>query len=175
MHLTCTMAQALFPSEDVKLYTEKPLSLLWDCHHGDTFVLRVEGLAVAPQSGETAASPIILEMSLAPPSEIISKFEHFAARHTLALAPWPTLPDELVEPLTLAAGHLPETKVFVFCETATLTARATPEGNMQLMVAGDFKSRKVPCQETDLLLHLERAPSTRLLSYCFTVVRGRSS
>jgi hypothetical protein len=115
----------------------------------------------------------MLEVSLAPPDEMLSKFEHFAAQHNLAPALWHTLPEELVEPLTLAACHLPEAKLFVFCETATLTARATPEGNMQLLVTGEFKSRNVPCQETDLVLHLERAHATRLLSYCFSVVQHR--
>jgi hypothetical protein len=173
MHLTCTMTQALLPSEGFRLFAEKPLPLLWDCHHGDTFVLKVAGLAVEPLSGEAVVSSIILEVSLAPPAEVLSKIEHFAAHHKLALALWPTLPDELTESLTLAACHLPEAKLFMFCETATLTAWATPGGNVQLEVKGDFKSRKVPCQETDLLLHLERAHSSRLLSYCFTIVRSR--
>ena len=173
MHLTCTRTQALFPSEGVKLYNEKPLSLLWDCHHGDTFVLKVGGLAVQPFSGEAAAGPILLEVSLAPPAEVLNKIEYFASYHNLALAPWPTLPEELVEPLTLAACHLPEAKLFIFCETATLAARATPEGNLQLQVTGDFRSRKVPCQDTDLLLHLERDQATRLLTFSFTVVRSR--
>lgn len=173
MYLTCTKAQALFPSLEVKLYTDNPLPLLWDCHHGDTFVLKVGPLAVAPLSGEVAAEPISLELNLASPAELINKIEQLAAEHNLALAIWPALPDELEVPLTLAACHLPEIKLFVFCETPTLTARATPEGNVQFEVRGDFKSRKVPCQETDLLLHLERAESTRLLSYCFGVVRGR--
>lgn len=172
MHLTCTRTQAVFPSEGVKLSNEKPLSLLWDCHHGDTFVLKVEGLTVEPLSKEVAAGPIMLEVSLAPPAEVLNKIEHFAAHHSLALTP-STLPEDLVEPLTLAACHLPEAKLFVFCETATLTARTTPEGNVLLTVTGDFKSRKVPCQETDLLLHLERAHASRLLTYCFAVVRER--
>jgi hypothetical protein len=173
MHLPCTTAQALFPAADVKLYMENPLSLLWDCHHGDTFVLKVGGLAVAPLSGEAAVNSILLELSLAPPEEVVNKIEQFAAQQNLSLAPWSTLPDELAEPLTLAACHLPEAKLFIFCETATLTARATPGGNMQILVTGEFKTRKVPCQETDLVLHLERAHSSRVLSYCFSVVRSR--
>jgi len=173
MHLNCTMTQALFPLEGVKLYAEKPLPLLWDCHHGDTFVLKVEGLAVEPLAGEAAVNPIILEISLAPVDEVLSKIEYFAAHHNLALTPWPTLPDELEDPLTLAACHLPEAKLFVFCEAPTLKARATPEGNVLLEVTGDFKSRKIPCQETDLMLHLERPHSSRLLSFCFTLIRSK--
>lgn len=173
MHLTCTLAQARFPSEGFKVFNERPLSLLWDCHHGDTFVLLVKGLTVEPLSGDAPPDLITLELSLAPHAEVLSKIETFAAHHNLALAPWPTLPEKLEEPLTLAAVHLPNPKLFVFSEEATLTARATPEGNLELLANGDFKSRKVPCQETDLLLHLERPHSSRLLSFCFSIVRGR--
>ena len=173
MYLTCTKAQALFPYQEVKLFADNPLTLLWDCHHGDTFVLKVGGLAAAPLSGEAATEPILLEVGLTPPDEVVNKIEQLAAEHNLAPAIWPTLPEELAMPLTLAACHLPEIKLFVFCETASRTARATPEGNIQLVVTGEFKSRQVPCQETDLLLHLERDQSTRLLSYLFSIVRGR--
>ena len=173
MHLTCTLIQALFPSAGFKVFNKDPLSLLWDCHHGDTFVLKVGGLAVESWSGEAVSERITLEVSLAPVDAVLGKIEHFTAHHNLALTPWPTLPEELVEPLTLAACHLPEAKLFVFCEKASLTARITPEGNLRLEVTGEFKSRKVPCQETDLILHLERANSSRLLSYCFSAVEGK--
>jgi hypothetical protein len=173
MHLTCTLLQARFPSEEWQVFNEKPLSLLWDCHHGDTFVLMAKGLNAEPLSPDTTAEPFSLELSLSPSALVLVEIETFAAHHNLALATWPTLPEELEEPLTLAACHLPGPKLFVYSEHAVLTARATPEGNVRLTVTGDFKSRKVPCQETDLLLHLERAKSTRLLSYCFSIVRGR--
>ena len=173
MHLTCAITQAPFTSEGLKVFSNKPLPLLWDCHHGDTFVLKLGGLAVESLTGKTTSEPITLEVSLAPVPEVLGKIENFAAHHNLALSPWPTVPEELVEPLTLAACHLPEAKLFVFCETPTLTARATSEGNLQLKITGDFKSRKVPCQETDFLFHMERAPTSRLLSFCYTVVRGR--
>ncbi|MFZ2089031.1 MAG: hypothetical protein WAU47_10675 [Desulfobaccales bacterium] len=173
MHLTCTKTQALFPGEGVKLSSDKPLSLLWDCHHGNTFVLMVAGLNMEPWSGENAVEPATLEVSLAPFPEVLGKIEHFAAHHNLAIALLSPLPEALEEPLTLAAGHLPEAKLFVFCEQAVLTARATSEGNVRLSVAGNFKSRKLPCQETDIVLHLERPSATRLLSYCYSLVRGR--
>jgi hypothetical protein len=173
MHLTCTFLQARLPSEGWQVFSKKPVPLLWDCHHGDTFVLMAKGLTSEPLSQDTAAGPITIEVSLAPDADVLREIETFAAHHNLALAGWPTLPEELVEPLTLAACHLPGPKLFAFSEKATLTARATPEGNVRLTVTGDFKSRKVPCQETDLVLHLERANSTRLLSYCFSMLRGR--
>jgi hypothetical protein len=173
MHLTCTLAQALFPDEGFKVLNDNPLSMLWDCHHGNTFVLMVKGLKTEPLSGEAAVTPFILEVSLTPSNEVLNTIENFAAHHNLALTPLSTLSEEMEEPLTLAACHEAGAKLFVFSEKAMLTARATPEGNMRLTVTGDFKSRKIPCQETDLLLHLERANSTRLLSYCFSMVRGR--
>jgi len=173
MHLTCTRAQAIFPSEGLKLWNEKPLPLLWDCHHGDIFVLMVKGLAVEPFPGEVAAVPLTLEVSLSPYDEVLTKIETFAAHHSLPLSLWPSFPGQLQDPLVLAACHLPEARLFIFSETAVLTARATPEGNLRLSVAGAFKSRKVPCQETDLILHLERAASTRLLSFCFSLLREK--
>jgi hypothetical protein len=173
MYLTCILLQARLPSEGWQVFTEKPLPLLWDCHHGDTFVLMAKGLAAESLPQDTAAGPITLEVRLTPDAEVLREIETFAAHHNLALTGWPTLPEELEEPLTLAACHLPGPKLFVFSEKATLTARATAEGNVQLTITGDFKSRKVPCQETDLVLHLERANSTRLLSYCFSMIRSR--
>jgi hypothetical protein len=173
MHLTCTQLQAWFPSEGWKVVNEKPLPMLWDCHHGDTFVLMAKGLTAEPLSGEASAQPITLEVSLTPHTQVLVDIETFAAHHNLALAPWPTLPEEVAEPLTLAACHLPGPKLFVFSEKATLSVRATPEGNVRLTVTGNFKSRKVPCQEIDLVFHLERANASRLLSYCYSLVRGR--
>jgi len=173
MYLSCTFLQARFPFEGWQVFTEKPLPLLWDCHHGDTFVLMAKGLTATPLSPDTPAEPLSLEVSLTPDAGVLREIETFAAHHNLALTGWPTLPEELEEPLTLAACHLPGPKLFLFCEKATLTARATAEENVRLTVTGDFKSRKVPCQETDLVLHLERPNSTRLLSYFFSMLRSR--
>lgn len=173
MYLTCTKVEARFPGEGFIVGSDQPLALLWDCHHGDTFVLQVRGLTAAPLSGEPEARPITLEVDLAPVTETMGTLETFAAHHNLPMTPWPSLAEEVTEPLALAACHLPEVKLFVYCETATLTARITPAGRLRLMVAGDFKSRKVPCQELDLLLHLERPGAGRLLSYCFSAVRAR--
>ena len=173
MYLTCTFLQARLPSEGWQVFAEKPVPLLWDCHHGDTFVLMAKGLTAEPMPQDAPAEPITLEVSLTPDADVLREIETFAAHQNLALAGSPTLPEALEEPLTLAACHLPGPKLFIFCEQATLTARATAEGNVRLTVTGDFKSRKVPCQETDLVLHLERANSTRLLSYCFSMLRSR--
>jgi hypothetical protein len=173
MYLTCASLLARLPSEGWQVFNEKPVPLLWDCHHGDTFVLMAKGLMAEPLAQDTAAEPITLEVKLTPDADVLREIETFAAHHNLALAGWPTLPEELEEPLTLAACHLPGPKLFVFCEKATLRARATAEGNVRLTVTGDFTSRKVPCQETDLVLHLERANSTRMLSYCFSMIRSR--
>ncbi len=173
MHLNCTMAKGLFAAEGFQVVNEKPLPFLWDCHHGDTFVLMVKGLLAEPVSGETAAEPVTLELALTPCAEVHGAMEHFAAAHNLPLTPLKPLPETLEEPLTLAACHLPRASLFIYCESPTLLARATPQGNIRLTVRGGFKSRKVPCRETDLLLHLERPGSTRLLSFAYTLVRQR--
>ncbi len=85
MHLNCTMAKGLFAAEGFQVVNEKPLPFLWDCHHGDTFVLMVKGLLAEPVSGETAAEPVILELALTPGAEVHGAMEHFAA------APQPAL------------------------------------------------------------------------------------
>ncbi len=173
MHLNCTMAKGLFAAEGFQVVNDQPLPFLWDCHHGDTFVLMVKGLLAEPVSGETTLAPVILELDLTPWAEVHGAMEHFAAAHNLPLTPLKPLPETLEEPLTLAACHLPGASLFIYCESPTLMARATPQGNIVLAVQGSFKSRKVPCRETDLLLHLERPGSTRLLSYVYTLVRQR--
>lgn len=173
MHLACTLAQALFPAEGQRLFNDKPLPLQLDCHDGNTFILKVGGLAVQPLESEGAAAEITLEVSLAPPAAVLSQLEDFAAHQELALTLTPAPPAELTAPLTLAACHLPGPKLFVFSENATLTVRATPEGKVRLAVQGEFKSRQAPCREIDLLLHLERPQAGRLLSFCFTLVRGK--
>ncbi len=173
MHLNCTMAKGLFAAAGFQVVNDKPLPFLWDCHHGDTFVLMVKGLLAEPVSDETAAEPVTLELDLTPWAEVHGAMEHFAAAHNLVLTPLNTLSETLEEPLTLAACHLPGAGLFIYCESPTLMARATPQGNIRLSVQGGFKSRKVPCRETDLLVHLERPGSTRLLSYAYTLVRQR--
>lgn len=173
MYLNCTMAKGLFAAEGFQVVNEQPLPFLWDCHHGDTFVLMVKGLLAEPVSGATAAEPVILELALTPGAEVHGAMEHFAATHNLPLTFLKPLPETIEEPLTLAACHLPGASLFIYCESPTLLARATPQGNIRLTVQGGFKSRKVPCRETDLLLHLERPGSIRLLSFAYTLVRQR--
>jgi hypothetical protein len=173
MHLTCTSAKALFAAEGWHMATDQPQPFLWDCHHGDTFVLMVRGLLAESVSGETAAEPVVLEISLAPPAAVQTALESCAAAHNLPLAPLAAIPESLEEPLTLAACHLPGTNLFIFSENATLRAQATPGGNLRLTVRGGFKCRKVPCRETDLLLHLERPGAARLLSLAFSLVRQK--
>ena len=117
MHLNCTMAKGLFAAEGFQVVNDKPLPFLWDCHHGDTFVLMVQGLLAEPVSGETATAPVILELDLTPWAEVHGAMEHFAAAHNLPLTPLKPLPETLEEPLTLAACHLPGAGLFIYCES----------------------------------------------------------
>jgi hypothetical protein len=171
MLIDCPKIKAIFPSAGFSLFNPEPIRMLWDCHHGGTFVLRVADLAVAAIPQETTRSAIIIELSLSPPEQFIAKVEGLAAVQHLNLSLFATLPADLTEKPTLSAAHVPEAKLFIFSEESLLTARPTGPSNCELAVTGSFKARQVPCQETDLLIHLEKEASTRLLSYLVSLAR----
>ena len=121
---------------------------------------------VSPPDPESRLS---LTISLTPPEQLICALEEFAARHQLPLTP-PSAP-ELAETAILAACHLPERNLFIFAEAPILVVRthgATPE----VAVSGDFKARRVPCQATDLVIHLDKAAMARLVSYALGLARA---
>ena len=64
----------------------------------------------------------------------------------------------------LVAGHIPGNNLFIYCEAPGLTLRRSGRQTMELRVDGVFKARRVPCQETDLVIHLEMAAMCRLLA-----------
>ncbi len=171
MHLQCLQVMARFPAERLQLSTSEPVEVLWDCHHADVYVLKVGGLAVEELPEETPESSIRLKLTLSPPGKLIQDIERFAATMQLALekAPRP----QVKEKLLLAACHVPSAKLFVFSEDAVLTAQASGPQTWDLEVAGPFKSRRVPCQEADLVIHLGKEASTRLLSQFFHLVRAQ--
>ena len=43
---------------------------------------------------------------------------------------------------------------------------------MELAIAGSFKARRVPCQETDLVIHLTRAAMARLVAFVLSLARA---
>lgn len=159
MHFHCRRVQGNFPAEKLHLENQGPARLIWD-EHGGTFVLRVEGLEVLePADGETG---IFLEVALPEPGSLAQQIESFAGRHNLRLGLKPAVAD-LAETPILAACHIPGKNLFIFCEEPRLTFRLLDATTMELQVTGVFKSRRVPCQETDVVIHLDLAAICRLL------------
>ncbi len=171
MLINCLHIKAGFPLAGYALQKVQPCQVQWDCHHGTTFIVRATGLAVTKILPGSTDSKITIELSLSPPEQFIAEVERFAAVQHLDLSLFPTLPADLTEKATLSAAHVPEAKLFIFSEESWLTARPTGTSSCELVVTGPFKARQVPCQESDLLIHLEKEASTRLLSYLVSLAR----
>jgi len=168
MLIPCLKAEARFADPGLRLERATPAPMVWD-EHGGTFVLRVEDLEVAEVSPPDPESRLSLTISLAPPEQLICVLEEFAAQHQLPQTP-PSAP-ELAETAILAACHLPGRNLFIFAEAPGLVAR-THGANLEVAVSGDFKARRVPCQATDLVIHLDKAAMARLVSYALGLARA---
>jgi hypothetical protein len=142
--------------------------MVWD-EHGGTFVLRVDELAATEVVAGEPETGIILEIPLSLPDGLIRSLEEFAAQQQLSLAP-PSGP-ELEEELVLAACHLPGQSLFVFAEEPRLLVKRRGEA-VELTLTGAFKARRLPCQETDLVIHLTRAAMARLVALVLSLGRG---
>jgi hypothetical protein len=142
--------------------------MVWD-EHGGTFVLRVDELAAAPVAAGEPETGIIIEIPLSLPEGLISSLEKFAAQQQLPLAP-PSGP-ELLEVAVLAACHLPGQNLFVFAEEPHLSVKRRGEA-VELVLEGLFKTRRVACQETDLVIHLTRASMARLVALVLSLARA---
>jgi hypothetical protein len=162
MLFSCPTVQANFPTEKLCLANRTPARLVWD-EHGGTFVLRVEGLEALEAPELQGEVEIRLEVALPAPAALAREIEGFAGRHALRLAPGP-FRVEFSETPFLAAGHIPGKNVFIYCEEPRLTVRRRETQVMELGVTGAFKSRRVPCQETDVVIHLDGAAMARLLA-----------
>ena len=168
MLIPCSRAQAMFADPGIRLARHTPGFMVWD-EHGGTFVLRVEELAATEVAAGEPETGIILEIPLSAREELIRSLEEFAAQQQLPLAP-PSGP-ELVEDVVLAACHLPGQNLFVFAEEPRLAVKRRGEA-VELALDGHFKARRVPCQETDLVIHLTRAAMTRLVALVLSLARG---
>lgn len=157
----CLRVEANFPAEKLCLVNHGPARLVWD-EHGGTFVLRVEGLE-ARDAPEPKGTGIFLGVSLPEAESLAQLIENFAGAHDLRLTPGPA-GAELAEAPLLAACHIPGKNLFLYCETPQFTARLTGTDTLDLQVAGAFKARRVPCQETDLIIHLDPPAMCRLLA-----------
>jgi hypothetical protein len=142
--------------------------MVWD-EHGGTFVLRVEELAATEVAAGEPETGIILEIPLSLPEGLIRSLEEFAAQQQLPLAPPSS--SELLEDVVLAACHLPVQNLFVFAEEPRLVVKRRGEA-VELALTGVFKARRLPCQETDLVIHLTRAAMARLVALLLSLARG---
>ena len=167
MLIPCSRAQAVIAEPEIRLERHAPGFMVWD-EHGGTFVLRVEELAATEGAAGESETGIILEIPLSLREALICSLEEFAAQQQLPLAP-PAGP-ELLEEAVLAACHLPAHNLFVFAEEARLTVKRRGEA-VELAVAGSFKARRIPCQETDLVIHLTRAAMARLVALVLSLAR----
>jgi hypothetical protein len=170
MLIPCTRFQASFADPLIKLELNTPTTLMWD-EHGGTFVLKVENLTAAGLTAPPTASGCRLEIPLISDTTLISALEEFAGLHQLPMAAASSTPT-LEEPALLAACHLPGQNLFIFAEEPILTA--TRRGNtVELAVTGVFKARRVPCQATDLVIHLSKAAMAGLVAYVLSQARTR--
>ena len=167
MLISCSRAQAVIADPGIRLERHAPGLMVWD-EHGGTFVLRVDELAATEGAGGESETGIILEIPLSLGEGLIHSLEEFAAQHQLPLAP--SSGPELLEEAVLAACHLPAQNLFVFAEEPHLTVKRRREA-VELAVAGSFKARRVPCQETDLVIHLTRAAMARLVAFVLSLAR----
>jgi hypothetical protein len=168
MLIPCSRIQAVFPGHGVRLDRGTPGFMVWD-EHGGTYVLRVEDLAATAAAAGEPGNGIRLEIPLSPQESLIPNLEEFAAQQQLPLAP-PARP-EFSEEAVLAACHLPEQNLFIFAEGPGLVATRRGQ-TVELAVAGHFKARRVPCQETDLVIHLTRAAMARLVAFVLDQARA---
>jgi len=158
----CSRVLADFPAAKLRLQNREPARLIWD-EHGGACVLRVEGLEVLEAPELRGEAGIWLEALLPPPVSLADLIEGFAPRHELRLEAAPAVA-ELLETPILAACHLPDQNLFIFCEASRLTARRRGPQRLELRVSGAFQIRRLLSRQMDLVIHLTMASSSRLLA-----------
>ena len=168
MQIPCCRVQVVVEDPGIRLARHTPGFMVWD-EHGGTFVLRVEELAAVESAAGEPETGIILEIPLSAREELIRSLEEFAAQQQLPLAP-PTGP-ELEEDVVLAACHLPAQNLFVFAEEPRLLVKRRGEA-VELTLTGPFKARRLPCRETDLVIHLTRPAMARLVALVLSLARS---
>lgn len=168
MLFSCLYFEAIFRGAPAALRGTMPLSVSLDCHDRPPYILRAAPLT---QTSMPAAEADLIRfgLSLSPGREMQAALRNFAVLHSLPLTPLTTPEEVWEEPLLLAASHLAEGKMFVFSEQALLRCRRSGPLEVECEVAGPFKVRRLPCQETDVILHLEAPATARLLSWLLAV------
>mgnify|MGYP001132768045 CR=1 FL=1 len=171
MLFPCSHLEAFFPGAPAALAGRLPLSVSFDCHDRPPFILRAAPL-VPTELPEAPASDLIrVHLQLTPAEEMLRALKGFAAAHSLVLEPPAALEGGFQEQLLLAASHLAESRLFIFSERAVLTCRLLAPPGVELEVTGPFQARRLPCQETDLILHLEAPAAARWLSWLYAAAR----
>jgi hypothetical protein len=167
MLIPCSRVQAVVANPGIRLERHTPGFMVWD-EHGGTFVLRVDELAATEVAAGESETGISLEIPLSPREGLVRRLEEFAAQQQLPVAA-PSDP-ELREEAILAACHLPGHNLFVFAEVPLLVVKRCGEA-VELTVTGNFKARRVPCQENDLVIHLTKAAMARLVAVVLNLAR----
>jgi hypothetical protein len=168
MLIPCSRAQVVMAEPGIRLDRQTPGSMVWD-EHGGTFILRVDELAATEVPAGQLETGIILEIPLSRREELIGSLEEFAAQQELPGTPPPG--PELLEVAVLAACHLPGQNLFVFAEEPHLVVKRSGEA-VEIAVTGAFKARRVPCRETDLVIHLTKGVMARLVASVLSLARG---
>ncbi|MCL4500776.1 MAG: hypothetical protein M1438_02835 [Deltaproteobacteria bacterium] len=158
----CHRVQANFPAQKLGLVSRDQTKLRWD-EHGGTFVLWIEALEAAEAPELEGEVMIRLEVDLPEPASMARQVEDFAGQHNLRLSS--SEPGvELLEKPILVACHVPVKQLFIYCEAPHLRLQQSSAETMELQISGAFKASRVPCQETDLVIHLEMAVMCRILA-----------
>ncbi len=167
MLIPCSRVRAVVTDPEICLERSGPGFMVWD-EHGGTYVLRVDDLEATEGVVPEGEAGIFLEIPLSRAEELRRGLEKFAAEQQLPLAAAPG--PELLEEAVLAACHLPAHNLFVFAEAPNLTAKRRGDA-VELSVAGTFKARRLPCRETDLVIHLTKPAMARLVGLVLSLVR----
>ncbi len=168
MLIPCSRVQVVVAEPGIRLERQTPGSMVWD-EHGGTFILRVDDLAATEVPAGQSETGIILEIPLSRREEVIRSLEEFAAQQELPQSPPPG--PELLEVCVLAACHLPGQNLFVFAEEPHLVVKRRGD-TVEIAVEGHFKARRVPCRETDLVIHLTKAAMARLVASVLSLARA---
>jgi hypothetical protein len=168
MQIPFSRVQAVIEDPKIRLERQAPGFMVWD-EHGGTFVLRVDDMAATEAAASQGEAGMVLEIPLSAGEGLIGSLEEFAAQQQLAVAPPGGA--ELLEEAVLAACHLPGQNLFVFAEGPRLAVTRRGEA-VELRVEGLFKTRRVPCQEADLVIHLTKAAMGRLVGLVLSLARA---
>jgi len=157
--------EANFPAERLHLASHNQGRLFWG-EHGGTFVLRGEGLEVAESPGSAAGAGFRLEIALPEPGLLAQQIEEFAGRHELRLRR-EAAAEVISETPILVACHISGRQLFIYCEAPQVEMRLRGGQTLEFQISGVFEARRLPCQETDLIIHLETGAMVRRFRGCW--------